>query len=67
MNFMRVLNRLSLVELGVLSKLKDSSLENLSFQSKFLPFFMDHDMVYTEKEGGVRLEGLWQMILHSVE
>jgi hypothetical protein len=50
MNFMRVLNRLSLIELGVLSELKDGSLENFSFQSKFLAFFMDHDMVYTEKE-----------------
>jgi hypothetical protein len=58
MNFMRVLNRLSLVELGVLSELKYGGLENLSLQSKFLAFLMDHDMVYTEKEGGVRLEGL---------
>jgi hypothetical protein len=67
MNFMRVLNRLPLVELGVLSELKDGSLKNLSLQSKFLPFFMDHDMVYTEKERWVRLKGLWQMVLHSVE
>jgi hypothetical protein len=64
---MRVLNRLSLVELGVLSELKDSSLENFSLQCKFLAFFMDHDMVYTEKEGWVRLKGLWQMVLHCVE
>jgi hypothetical protein len=64
---MRVLNRLSLVELGVLSELKYGSLENFSLQSQFLAFFMDHDMVYTEKERWVRLEGLWQMILHSVE
>jgi hypothetical protein len=64
---MRVFNRLSLVKLGVLSELKDGSLENFSFQSKFLPFFMDHDMVYTEKERWVRLKGLWQMVLHSVE
>jgi hypothetical protein len=67
MNFMRVLNRLSLIELGVLSKLKDGSLENFSLQSKFLPFFMYHDMVYTEKERWVRLIGFWQMILHCVE
>jgi hypothetical protein len=67
MNFMRVLNRLSLIELGVLSKLKDGSLKNLSLQSKFLAFFMDHDMVYTEKERWVRLIGFWQMVLHSVE
>jgi hypothetical protein len=67
MNFMRVLNRLSLVELGVLSELKDDSLKNFSFQSKFLAFFMDHDMVYTEKERWVRLKGLWQMILHCVK
>jgi hypothetical protein len=67
MNFMRVFNRLSLIELWVLSELKDSSLENFSLQSKFLAFLMDHDMVYTEKERWVRLKGLRQMVLHSVE
>jgi hypothetical protein len=67
MNFMRVLNRLSLIELGVLSELEDCGLENFSLQSKFLALFMDHDMVYTEKERWVRLKGLWQMVLHSVE
>jgi hypothetical protein len=61
------LNILSLIELGVLSELRDCLLENFCFNSKFTAFFMDHDMVKAKEERWVCLEGLWQMILHCVE